>query len=219
MVKELINPVVLTTSIPRDVAGLSKIPVSVQKLQLRLVEDVEEADFKVAVHATELVQETTISEHSVANSLVGHGYGEQFLEITAPFKDTLESLFGESYIDNEKIVSYTNQIIDGSIYKQVNAGDVAGLVNLPEAVRGMQLVVRSDSLTALEDNEGVKTIDMIAIRKRVQPAIELTHPITSIQTQVDAIAAPVWQATEPTVDPVLVEEQTAGIAQFITTKP
>lgn len=206
---EIVKPQVLSPIDPQqDVAGLSNVPISVRRLRIRLIEPVEEADFIVAVHAEELVQPTTISRHAVANSLVGHGYGEQFLEIEAPFKETFNNLLGESYIDEEKIVSYTNETVKGPIYKQVSAGDVAGLINLPEAVRGMQLVVRSDSLTTLEDNEGVKTIDMIAIRKKTQAVIEPVQPTGSIQAAVDAVAAPAWQTTEPAqIDPELEAEQ------------
>lgn len=194
MVKELVitNPNTQATNLgEQDVAGYSQIPVSVRKLKIRLIEDVSQADFIQAARTEELCETIDgIPHHAVANGLVeGHGYPQRILQIEAPFRDTLQNLAGEYYIDNQKILSY----------KKVDVGQVAGLLDLPPEARNMQLVFRSDALVVKDQSDEEEIIDMIAIRVEDRPvaisaseqpfAVEHQAPAEIDQTPEDNIAS------------------------------
>ena len=143
----------------QNIAGISQIPVSVRKLRLRLIEEVSEADFILATKVEELCEAVPgIPHHAVANSLVeGHHYPERFFEVNARFKDQQRGIVGEFYSDKNTLLSY----------KMVDAGQVAGLLDLPDEVKNMQLVISSQALTDSVEQDEI--IDMIAIRKKAEP--------------------------------------------------
>jgi len=156
MVKELAG---------QDIAGLSRIPVSARRHLIRLVEKVSEANFRLAIKVTESCAPFPEIKHDVAfRALVeNQGYPQKLLEIDVPLRNTLENLEGEYYYDDNKLLSY----------KKVSTKDVAGLINLPEEVRDMQLVLRTNS-PAIQEDSDEEVVDMFAIIKEGQPALVAT---------------------------------------------
>jgi hypothetical protein len=177
MVKEqvisIINPSI-NTSNDQDVAGASRIPVSVRKIKLTLVTNVPEYDFVQSAKTEVLCKaEQGIPHRAVLNGLIKDcGYQYQEFEFEAPLKDTNGGITGEYRIDENRIFSYRKE----------PTKTFTGLISASPDVQNRQLSIPSESIVIADENDEV--IDLIVIEKAKAPTLIASNegPVEQVVT-------------------------------------
>lgn len=191
-----------TPSVSRNLIDISQIPTAKRHI-IRIYEKVSEPDFIQAAKVTELLSPfPEIPHRAVGNALEYLGYPQRLIEITAPLRSTLGQLQGEYMIDDNKILSY----------KKVQASDLAGLLDLPEDMKGMDLVLRTQSLMVSGEDGDDEIIEMVAI-KRAEPKVIQDPQSTSQDGWVTIAPSQPASSGQPTTDTQNAQSQWANMLQ------